>query len=176
MEIVTLREYDPIWQDEFARDKALITTCLPDLLLGVEHIGSTSVPGLVAKPVIDIMIGVADLAHIGAESIQALAQIGYEYVPKSDFPTRMFFRRGQWRAGTHHLHVYTHNSEEWVSNLRFRDYLRSHVEAQHAYAELKKQLASQFMHDRVSYTKGKAAFIKAIIEQAKRKLVVDVTK
>ncbi|SFD83179.1 GrpB protein [Paenibacillus catalpae] len=106
----------------------------------IEHIGSTSVQGLSAKPIIDIALGVEELAQADA-FIEPLMRLGYEYVPKADFPNRRFFRKGEWRNGTHHLHVYEAGSEEWQNQLLFRDYLKAHPHTLSEYDKLKRELA-----------------------------------
>ncbi|GGA14530.1 hypothetical protein GCM10008018_69270 [Paenibacillus marchantiophytorum] len=100
--------------------------------------------------------------------IEPLRKLGYEYVPKVDFPNRRFFRKGEWRKGTHHLHVYELSSDEWNNNLLFRNYLRSHPEKLVEYAQLKKHLASLYLEDRTTYTQQKAPFIQSVIELAKK--------
>lgn len=98
---------------------------------------------------------------------EALEEIGYEYVPKKT-PNWRFFRKGKWRAGTHHLHVYIYNSEEWRNNLLFRDFLINHEWAREEYRVLKEMLAVTYPFDRVSYTNAKAPFICNILELAKK--------
>ncbi|WP_248929663.1 GrpB family protein [Paenibacillus hamazuiensis] len=167
-EQVIVSEYNPEWALEYEREKDKIAAALDDIRLSVEHIGSTSVPGLGAKPVIDMMVGVEHLDLIEQRHIDALNRIEYEYVPKPDFPERRFFRRGAWRAGTHHLHIYAYGGENWTSQLLFRDYLRSHEYALNEYYKLKKQLEIRFKHDRAGYTEAKASFIEHIISLAKK--------
>lgn len=104
---------------------------------------------------------------VKAVHMEALGELGYEYIPKSDFPERLFFRKGQWRAGTHHLHVYKYRSLEWTDNLLFRDVLRRDLEVMQEYYTLKKKLEQQFRHDRVGYTAAKASFIQSIIQKAR---------
>ncbi|MDQ0494690.1 MULTISPECIES: GrpB family protein [Paenibacillus] len=164
---VEISEYDPQWAKEYARERTKIIEALGELCIGIEHIGSTSVPGLGAKPIIDIMAGVEDLANIQSDHRERLLGNGYEYVPKPDFPERAFFRRGEWGAGTHHLHIYKYKGEHWQNHLLFRDYLQSHPESLRAYTDLKKDLAQQFTYDRAAYTEAKGPFIRQIIEQAR---------
>ncbi|MCR8644415.1 GrpB family protein [Paenibacillus sp. N1-5-1-14] len=163
MEEVIITTYDPIWAVDYEVERAKFVTALSDIIVGIEHIGSTSVPGLDAKPVIDMMIGVGDLDVVSLEHIQSLAALGYEYVEKAEFPERKFFRKGAWRAGTHHLHMYTYNSAHWQANLYFRDYLRANPQAVKAYSHLKRELKDLYPNDRVNYTAAKAPFIQRII-------------
>lgn len=166
MEQVTVSAYDPQWAAQYEQDKVLISDALSDIVLGIEHIGSTSVPGLGAKPIIDIMVGIQDLDQLKEEHITRLSGIGYEFVHHPDFPERRFFRRGAWRAGTHHLHVYQYKGDHWNKNLNFRNYLIRHPDALEEYYRLKKVLGEKYKHDRAKYTEAKAPFIQHIIGQA----------
>jgi GrpB-like predicted nucleotidyltransferase (UPF0157 family) len=141
---------------------------LANKVLAIEHIGSTSVAGLAAKPIIDIAIGVKDLGAVG-EFIEPLRRIGYEFVFHKEFPERRFFRKGQWGAGTHHVHVYRFKGEHWNNQILFRNYLRTHPDAIKEYQQLKIDLAEKFRFDRASYTGNKAAFIKSVLLLAKKK-------
>ncbi|WP_326925955.1 GrpB family protein [Bacillus haynesii] len=156
----------PSGRTNFETEKQRLTDVLGKKVLAIEHIGSTSVPGLAAKPVLDLMAGVNSLSEASAW-IEPLQQLGYEHVFHEGFPARRFFRKGMWRAGTHHLHVYVFQSEEWKNQLRFRNYLRKHSVERQEYETLKKTLARRFPYDRTSYTKGKESFITAVIEKAK---------
>ncbi|MGQ7885869.1 GrpB family protein [Paenibacillus sp. WC2504] len=166
-EEVIITEYTPEWAAEFEREKAKIQQSLQHKAVYIEHIGSTSVVGLPSKPIVDIAVGVHHLEEADL-FIGPLNTLGYKYVPKMEFPTRRFFRKGEWRKGTHHLHVYEITSNEWESNLLFRNYLRSHQEKVGEYATLKKHLASIYSEDRVTYTKMKAPFIQSVIELARK--------
>jgi GrpB-like predicted nucleotidyltransferase (UPF0157 family) len=105
MEEVIVSNYNPMWIVEFESEKELLVNELHDLIKDIEHIGSTAVPGLAAKPVIDIMIGINDLHDITEIHKEKLNKVGYEFVDHPHFPERRFFRKGQWRTGTHHLHI-----------------------------------------------------------------------
>ncbi|MEC1259627.1 GrpB family protein [Bacillus swezeyi] len=155
------------WLVQYEEEKKQLHEIFGKTALAIEHIGSTSVPGLAAKPVIDLMAGVKHLGEVD-RFIEPLQKLGYEHVIHEAFPARRFFRKGQWRAGTHHLHIYVFQSEEWKNQLRFRHYLREHLQTCKDYESLKKDLARRFPHDRTSYTKGKESFITAVIEKAKQ--------
>ncbi|EHQ62636.1 hypothetical protein PDENDC454_09380 [Paenibacillus dendritiformis C454] len=141
METVVIADYDPEWVREYGQEKQAIEEALADIVAAVEHIGST------AKPIIDIMAGVHRLEALTEAHIERLAAIGYEYVPKPDWPERRFFRRGRWRAGTHHLHIYRHGDPHWKAQLLFRDYVRAHPDIREQYSQLKLELASLYPHD-----------------------------
>jgi GrpB-like predicted nucleotidyltransferase (UPF0157 family) len=168
MEEVVVSEYNPEWIIEFDKEKEKLVKALKDIILGIEHIGSTAVPGLAAKPLIDIMIGINSLNDITEIHKEGLSSIGYEFVDHPNFPERRFFRKGQWRAGTHHLHIYQHMAENWNTNLLFRNYLINHPEVMREYGKLKKDLKEKYTNDRVGYTNAKAPFIQSIITQAKQ--------
>ena len=162
---IVIKPYERNWHEEYLIEKKKFVSLFGGECIAIEHIGSTSVQGLGAKPLIDMMIGVTDL-QITEKWIDDLLKIGYEYVPKNS-PNWCFFRKGKWRAGTHHLHVYIYNSDEWNNNLLFRDFLTKHEWARNEYRELKEKLAAAYPFDRVSYTNAKAPFIQNIIKVAK---------
>ena len=141
-----------------------------DKAIAIEHIGSTSVEGLGAKPILDIMVGVYHLKEVD-EFIEPLEKVGYEYVFHKEFPNRRFFRKGQWRAGTHHLHFYKYESEEFRNNILFRNFLRTHPDELKRYHQLKKELAERYHFDRVAYTKAKEPFIQNVIKKVKEERV-----
>ncbi|WP_439022565.1 GrpB family protein [Bacillus thuringiensis] len=165
---IVIKPYQKEWHEEYLIEKEKFISLLGEECIAIEHIGSTAVEGLAAKPLIDMMIGVKDL-QITEEWTENLSEIGYEYVSK-ETPNWRFFRKGKWRAGTHHLHVYIYNSDEWRNNLFFRDFLLNHEWARKEYKELKEKLANTFPFDRASYTKAKAPFIQKILKLAKKNL------
>jgi len=165
-EQVIVSVYNPDWIHQYEEEKRKILEAIQDICVSIEHIGSTSVPGLGAKPIIDIMVGVHHLNLVGQRHIDQLKEIGYEYVDKPEFPERKFFRRGKWRAGTHHLHIYEMNGVQWNNNLLFRDYLRNHEDTLKQYYRLKKELEARYKHDRALYTEGKEKFIQEVINKA----------
>lgn len=162
---VNLINYNPDWEQQFENEKTNIVNALEDKVIGIEHIGSTSIKGIIAKPIIDIILGIQDLDEVET-FILPLSEIGYEYVPKAEFEDRRFFRKGLWGQGTCHLHICEINSNEWNEKLMFRDYLRKYPEAAQEYVSLKEELASKYKFDRPTYTKKKEPFIKLIIEKA----------
>ena len=163
--IVELHDYHPDWARQFEDEKNKITDAIGDEIIGIEHIGSTSIKGLGAKPIIDMMVGVKELDRVDI-LVKPLAKIEYEYVPKSEFKDRRFFRKGLWGNGTCHLHICEFEGNEWYEKLLFRNYLRAHPETAEEYYALKKELASKYKYDRPTYTKNKGSFIKAIIQKA----------
>lgn len=159
---IVIAEYDPAWAESYEHDRAAISGALGEVVRAIAHVGSTAVPGLAAKPIIDIMLGVDgdDLDRI----IEPLARIGYEYNPdwEISMPRRRYFRRRR-RDGTatHHLHAVPIGGEFWIRHLRFRDYLRAHPSTAEEYAALKRELARQYK-GAVDYTSAKTAFIQSV--------------
>lgn len=166
---VHLSEYNPNWVIQFDEEKKRILSTIGHKIIGIEHIGSTSVEGLVAKPIIDILVGVQELDEI-SNLVRPLGEIEFEYVPKPEFKDRYFFRKGLWGQGTCHLHICEFNSSEWIDKLMFRDYLRLHPQVAQKYALLKEELASTHPFDRPTYTKKKEPFIQKIIVKAKKEI------
>ena len=161
LDAVALVDHDPSWTSAFEQERSALLLHLGASALSVEHVGSTAVPGLRAKPVLDIMVGVRELA---LPAFQApLEELGYVHVPIG-CRERLFFRKGMPR--THHLHLVLEGGEEQRSHLAFRDWLRGHPEDAREYQDLKERLAERFAHDRDSYTEGKAGFIRGILAKA----------
>jgi GrpB-like predicted nucleotidyltransferase (UPF0157 family) len=165
---VVIEEYTSDWVLRFQEEKRILKGILRDKAIAIEHIGSTSIEGLGAKPIVDIMVGVSHLNEVD-EFIEPLKKVGYEYVFHKEFPNRRFFRKGQWRAGTHHLHIYQYESEEWKNHILFRNYLRTHPDQLKQYQQLKKDLAEKYHFERAAYTKAKEPFILTVIKKAKEK-------
>lgn len=163
---VTLQNFNPNWALQYEEEKERIMNAIDLYILGIEHVGSTSIQGLKAKPIIDILIGVRNIEEV-QQLIQPLLEVDFEYVPKPDWPDRAFFRKGLWGQGTCHVHVCELRSNEWNEKIWFRDYLRLHPVVAAQYASLKEQLAEKYGFDRHAYTAHKEPFIRSIIEKAK---------
>ncbi|MEV4508317.1 GrpB family protein [Dactylosporangium sp. NPDC049525] len=159
---IRLVAHDPAWGGRFTEEAAAIRAAIgPWLTGGVEHVGSTAVPGLAAKPVIDIMAGVADL-DASRDCIEALAGLGYLYAPyRTD--VMHWFCKPDPAARTHHLHLVPTGSPRWHQVLSFRDLLRRDPAAAAEYATLKRTLAARFPDDREAYTDGKAELITRLL-------------
>lgn len=159
--------YDPAWVSLFAAEVARIRAVLtPDLPLTLEHMGSTAVPGLAAKPILDLLGGYPPDAPVG-RIVAALADAGYVHRGEQGIPGREFFRRGDPRA--YHLHLVAEGGTIWHEQLAFRDALRGEPALRDAYAALKLELARQFPRDRESYIAGKSAFVLRVVEQARNR-------
>jgi GrpB-like predicted nucleotidyltransferase (UPF0157 family) len=165
---VVVADYDSRWPALFEEEKALILGAIGHRTISIEHIGSTSVPGLGAKPIIDIMIAVRHISDANG-CLQPLQALGYRYIIKHEveMPRRRYFRKPIRGTATHHIHMVEEESEFREHHLLFRDYLRTHTEEARRYYELKKGLARKYSSDRRSYTDAKASFIEAAIERAR---------
>lgn len=167
MDEVIVVDYDPAWPCLFVQEAEVIQKTVGDALVAVEHVGSTSIPGLAAKPVIDILVGVMSLAA-GASVSPALEALGYENRGENGIPGRLFFRKGPMQyQRTHHLHMVETDHEQWTMMLTFRDYLRAHPDDARHYEALKRSLAVQFRDNRRAYTDGKEDFVKAVLKKAR---------
>ena len=153
---VVVVEYDAGWPAQFASEKARIEAAVGGIVIAIEHAGSTAVPGLAAKPIIDIVAGVRVLADC-ERCIAPLEALGYEDRGDGGMPDHRFFRKGQPR--THHLHMVEHESAFWHEHLAFRDLLRASPELAQRYGELKQRLAIEFRTQREQYTEAKTPFI-----------------
>jgi GrpB-like predicted nucleotidyltransferase (UPF0157 family) len=162
-EPVDVVDYDPTWPEEFERLKSRVVAVLGDEAVVVEHVGSTAVPGLAAKPVVDLYAVVVDIARASA----LLRTVGY--VPEGELgvPGRLGFA---WPDGErrHHLYICHPNHAGLESVVRFRDYMRNHDREASEYSELKRELAISHRNDRDAYAAGKGDFIAAVLERAER--------
>lgn len=169
MDTVELVTYDRDWPDMFKAEAALLRAVLPPgFILRLEHIGSTSVPGMMAKPVIDILIGVRALDEARAVADVRLAPYGYKLWTENPKTDRvMFIRRrdGAESPRTHHLHLTTMDGEMWEC-VAFRDLLRRDPVEREAYEAVKRALVQRFRDDRAAYTAGKSDYILAALERA----------
>ena len=155
--------YDPAWPAKFAHEREILKALLAQWLVAdIEHVGSTAVPGLVAKPVIDILAPVESL-EVSRDLIQIVKAAGYMYYPYKAEEMHWFCKPSPAHR-THHLHVVPRDSALWRENLAFRDALRRDHELAANYGRLKLELAQRFRHDREAYTAAKASFIRSVID------------
>jgi GrpB-like predicted nucleotidyltransferase (UPF0157 family) len=175
-EEVVIAAYDPRWSELFEREKAHLLACLPaDLVRRVEHFGSTAVPGLAAKPIVDILVEVTDLAATRERIAPLLEAQSYDYFwrPTSgdDGPPfyAWFIKRDAGGNRTHHLHMVEASFEGHWDRLLFRDYLIELPQVAREYERLKLDLASAYPKDREAYTNGKTEFIIRLTREAKKR-------
>lgn len=152
--------YDPAWPAEFEAEAQRIARALGSNVVALHHIGSTAIPGMFAKPILDILLEVDDLARLDRET-GALQALGYEAMGEFGIPRRRYFRKSN-AAGvrTHHLHAFQVGDAEIERRLAFRDYLIAHPAAAQAYGALKQELARRHADERQAYMDGKDAFVK----------------
>lgn len=162
---VKLQPYNPQWPRLFLEEKARLEQTLGSHTLDIQHIGSTSIPGLPAKPILDIGVAVASFEEARV-CIAPLEQIGYHYRGELGIAGRHYFVKGD-PVVTHHLHLLEITSEDWKNHLAFRDYLTHHPELAREYAELKLGLAAQRGIDREQYLAAKDPFIRRILALAR---------
>ena len=164
--MIELVSYDPAWPDAFAREAARLREVLGDVLLGLEHIGSTAIPGLTAKPVIDILAIAPDVALLDTRS-QDFEKLGYQVRGEFGIPGRRYFRKDDdIGRRTHHVHAFSVGANEITRHLNFRDYLRAHPATADEYRALKESLAARCGDDRPCYSDGKTDFIRDVEQKA----------
>ncbi|MGD2026683.1 MAG: GrpB family protein [Anaerolineales bacterium] len=165
---ITVKPYQHGWIDLFQREANLLRTALGENALQIEHIGSTSIPGMPAKPIIDIMVAVGSFSQ-ATGLILLLETLGYVYKPHDTVPERLFFsKESAPEHKTHHLNLTTLHSGFWENQLPFRDYLRTHEEMAAEYLALKKHLVERYAHTQEIDPEGKTEFVLRVLELAKK--------
>ncbi|MBV9850914.1 MAG: GrpB family protein [Armatimonadetes bacterium] len=178
MDEIEIVSYDPRWPALFVAEAARIHAAVGGQLVALEHFGSTAVPGLSAKPVIDILVAVRSLVQARQEAVPALEALGYSYWRDNPDPHHMFFVKGLPPHGprTHHVHLVEVGSPDarltgedtFRDRLLFRDYLRAHPEEARRYEALKRDLAARFTTDREAYTDSKTDYVRSVMVRARR--------
>lgn len=163
--VIRVVAHDPQWSEQFEQEAEELTAIFGQEIVAVHHIGSTAIPGILAKPIIDVLVEVQDIERIDTFN-QEMIERGY--LPKGEFGIagRRFFIKGAEESRSHHIHVFQTGDPEFERHLAFRDYLRVHPEEAQAYSRLKQALARRFPHDINGYTAGKDDFIKEIERKA----------
>lgn len=162
---ITVVNYDPEWPSKYVRERDYITEILKDNCISIYHIGSTSVPGLAAKPIIDIMAVVRSLEEVDTVA-EKFSEIGYEYLGEFGITGRRYLRKGGDER-THQIHIF--QADDWNNigrHLAFRDYMRTHEKERNEYAKIKKDLAQKFPYDIDGYCDGKENFVREMEEIA----------
>ncbi len=169
MDEVEIVDYDPRWLVLFDQEAERLRAVLdPSLISGLEHFGSTAIPGLSAKPIIDILIAVRSLTDAQASFVEALRNLDYVHWAENPKNDRLFFVKGMPPFGarrSHHVHVTEPHGEMW-QRLVFRDYLRAHPQEAATYQQLKRRLAAEHRADREAYTDAKSAYIESVMRKA----------
>jgi GrpB-like predicted nucleotidyltransferase (UPF0157 family) len=161
---VLVVDYDPRWARDFEMLRARIWPVIEDFAISIEHVGSTSVLGLAAKPILDIDV-IVDSEHGARLAIERLANLGYTHRGNLGIEGREAFRAGV-NDPAHNLYVCRQDSEALRDHLTFRDYLRAHSEAAQAYADLKRALADRFPDDIDGYATSKTDFVTGVLKSA----------
>jgi GrpB-like predicted nucleotidyltransferase (UPF0157 family) len=169
--MITVVPYDPAWPVLFTEEAALIRQTLGESALRIEHVGSTSVPGLAAKPVIDIQVSVPSLDPL-SQYLAPLGRVGCTHVPLGSFDlVYPFFQKPNQWPSTHHIHLCVSGSEQERTHLAFRDYLRTHPLVAAEYVELKLALAAAnhgtTLESRERYSLSKTEFVTSVLERAR---------
>lgn len=166
IESVEVFAYDPSWVEKFESYAGKLRPVLGELVLGIEHVGSTSVPGLAAKPIIDLDVVISSRVLL-ERVIAELSTLGYVHEGNLGIPGREAFR---WPEGErHHLYVCSVDTPNLHNHLMFRDYLREYPEAVHEYSQLKTQLALRHKNDIDGYSAAKSMFIEGILAKAQER-------
>jgi len=160
--VVRVVPYDPQWPELFRGEAERLAPALTPLGVRLEHTGSTSVPGLAAKPILDILAGYDDPALL-PQIIAALVAAGYVHRGEQGIPGREFFRRGDPRS--YHIHLARRDGQFWNDHLRFRDALRADSRLRDEYAALKLDLATKFPRDREAYIESKTDFVVSVLHR-----------
>lgn len=158
---VKLVPHNKKWASLFEKEKRLLQKSFGDAIIKIEHVGSTSIKDICAKPILDIDVGVKSVKYF-EKVARILEKLGYTNIKNKNSPhVHLVFAKGNKRIGTtHYVHVIKHNGILWKNDIRFRDYLRTHKKVAQQYAKLKKKLALTHQNDRMAYTVNKASFIK----------------
>jgi GrpB-like predicted nucleotidyltransferase (UPF0157 family) len=167
---IKLVPYDPTWPAQYDAEIARLVAGLPDgLIIAAEHFGSTAIPGLFAKPIIDILLAVRSVAEARESAVRPLEALGYAFWSDNPKTDRLFFVKGLPPSApqrTHHIHMTEIDGQMW-QRLAFRDYLRACPEEAARYAALKHDLALRHGHDREAYTDAKSAYVDGVLAKAR---------
>ena len=162
---IRVEDYNPEWPDMFERERRALAEAFGPYALAIEHVGSTSVPGLAAKPVIDIAVGTPTYP-LPDQVISRVSALGYEHKGEFGIPRRHYFRRNGPPCAFH-VHANEIEGESYRNQVLFRDYLRAHPEAAREYQALKRDLAARLVNDFETYTDSKTGFVQSALEKAR---------
>ena len=164
--IVELQTYNSNWKQEYKKEKELLENVLGRRIIEIHHIGSTSIEGLMAKPIIDILVVIKSLSEI--PEIESILQ-NYDYHNRGNqgVSDRVFFAKGPEESRSHYIHFTELNSNTYYNQIYFKKYLLEHPIYKKKYCDLKQKLAVMYANERKKYTEGKSEFIKEIIDLAK---------
>jgi GrpB-like predicted nucleotidyltransferase (UPF0157 family) len=161
---VELVDHDPSWAELFEQERIRLAPVFEGNVVAIEHVGSTSVPELCAKPIVDVLVGLRAL-DLSEAQVAEMQRLGYEYLGEHGLRGRLFFRK---HPRTHHVHVVEHGGDHWERQIAFRDALRADPEERRRYDEFKRRLAAEG-HPRDVYTELKTPFIREIEARARQR-------
>jgi len=166
MRSVEVVPHNSEWRDEFEAEAKKVVVALGENIVNIYHIGSTAVPDIYAKPIIDLLVEVTDISKVDGQN-SGMKSLGYEVMGEFGIPGRRYFRKDN-RKGirTHHIHTFESGSPELERHLAFRDYMIAHPEDAQKYSELKRKLAEEYPQNPDEYMDGKDSFIKEIDQKA----------
>jgi GrpB-like predicted nucleotidyltransferase (UPF0157 family) len=157
--------YNSNWKEMYKKESEKIKSILDDIIIDIHHIGSTAIPGIKAKPVIDILVEVKDIEEVDQYN-HKMEELGYEAMGEYGIPKRRFFRKGE-NNRTHHIHIFQAGNEEIKRHINFKEYLIAHPDKAREYSKLKEKLANKYTYDVENYSNCKSDFIKEIDRKAK---------
>lgn len=171
-EEIDIVPYDSKWPQAFEKEAQVLRSKFPRVTRRIEHFGSTAMPGISSKPIVDMLVEVSSLKEVKKEVVPALTAEGYDYFWRPTIGNEppyyaWFIKRDSKGKRTHHIHMVEADSELW-DRIYFRDYLRQYPQEAKSYEKLKIDLSKRYQNDRVSYTKAKTDFITSITEKAKK--------
>ena len=164
---IYLAEYSPEWKELFLSEERLIRSAIAEIVQEIHHIGSTSVPRMPGKPVLDIGIGLAQHGD-GHRSVGPLEGLGYEYKGDYGIPGRFYFRKTSSGRRTHQIHMFEAGDQHLRDHLLFRDYLIGHPDEAEEYAKLKRRLIDASQGDITRYSEGKDDFVRRVLAAARK--------
>lgn len=162
---VEVVSYNPNWKKMYKEESEKVKNILNDIIIDIHHIGSTSIPGIKAKPVIDILVEVKNIEVVDRYN-NKMKELGYEAMGEHGIPKRRFFRKRENKR-THHIHIFQVGNEEIERHINFKEYLVAHPDKAREYSKLKEKLANKYTHDVENYINSKSDFIKEIDRKAK---------
>jgi GrpB-like predicted nucleotidyltransferase (UPF0157 family) len=163
---VELVPHQDEWADQFAEEADRLKGLFGGHIIEIYHAGSTSIPGIKAKPVIDLVVAIDDIKLVERYN-QGMTDLGYVSVGEFGIPGRRFFRRDVDGKRTHNVHIFQHDHPEIARMIAFRDYLREHPDEAKQYELLKEDLARQFPYDTTIYARGKSSYVEGVIRKAR---------
>jgi len=162
---ITVLAYDPQWAESFAREAHSLAALLGEGVIDIQHVGSTAVVGMYAKPIVDVLVVVGDLQPVDELEVE-FTRRGYLVRGENGIPGRRYLVKGTHTERSHHIHIYAAGHPDRERMLAVRDYLRQNPAEAAAYSALKLELAAQFPADSAGYSAGKAAFVQSLLARA----------